>query len=124
MRDRHEPLIAKRRASERRGQFSEYVVAAFLMLKGHRILGRRVKTGAGEIDLIAVRGRRIAFVEVKQRRSMEAAEASIGDEQRRRVRRAAELWLARHERYQQHESGFDVVFLVPGKLPRHIPNGL
>lgn len=114
----------ERRARERRGRSAELVAAAALMLKGYRIAGRRVKTPAGEIDLIAIRGRRVAFVEVKQRRSLAEAEASITDRQRERVRRAADQWLARHPRLQAHELGFDLIFILPRAWPRHIANGL
>ena len=54
-------------ARYRRGRLSEWLAAAALLAKGYRILGRRVRTPYGEIDLIAVRGRRLAFVEVKRR---------------------------------------------------------
>jgi putative endonuclease len=95
-----------------------------LRLRGYRILARRHKTPLGEIDLIAVRGRRVAFVEVKRRATREAAEAAITAGQRARVRSAAGLWLARNARYQSHDVGFDVVFLVARQWPRHIENVL
>jgi putative endonuclease len=47
---------AERRMRLRRGRVSEAFAAAVLIAKGYRILGRRVKTRAGEIDIIAVRG--------------------------------------------------------------------
>ena len=53
---------------ERRGRIAEWIAAAFLCLKGYRILARRYRSKLGEIDLIAVRGRRLAFVEVKRRK--------------------------------------------------------
>ncbi len=113
-----------RRARYRRGRRSEWVAALLLMAKGYRILRRREKTPAGEIDLIAVRGRRLAFVEVKRQQTLEEAQASITPRQRQRVRRAALLWLGRHARYQQHELGFDIVFVLPRRWPKHIENGL
>ena len=82
-----------RRARYRAGRWSEWIAAALLMAKGYRILGLRAKTPKGEIDLIAVRGRRLAFVEVKRRLTLEDAEASITSRQRERVRQAALLWL-------------------------------
>lgn len=94
------------------------------MVKGYRILGLRAKTPKGEIDLIAVRGRRLAFVEVKRRLTLEDAEASITTRQRERVRQAALLWLARNARYQQHDLGFDLVFIMPRSWPRHLQNAL
>ena len=95
-----------------------------LRLRGYRILAWREKTPLGEIDLIAVRGRRVAFIEVKHRTTLEAAEASITPAQRARIRRAAGLWLARNARYQSHEMGFDIVFLVGVRWPRHLENAL
>ncbi|CFX06945.1 conserved protein of unknown function [Candidatus Filomicrobium marinum] len=106
------------------GLMAERVAATWLMFKGYRVLGRRVRTAGGEIDLIAVRGRRLAFVEVKQRRNVGAAQASIQLRQRQRVRRAAELWLSKRRSFENHDVGFDVVFLVPWRWPLHIQNGL
>jgi Holliday junction resolvase-like predicted endonuclease len=61
----------------RRGRVSEAFAAAVLLAKGYRILGRRVRTRAGEIDIVAVRGKRLAFVEVKRRLTREDAEAAV-----------------------------------------------
>jgi putative endonuclease len=114
----------QRRARNRSGHRAEWLAALALRLRGYRILATREKTPLGEIDLIAVRGRRLAFVEVKRRATRETAEASVTDAQRARVRRAADLWLARNERYQTHEIGFDLVFLVGRSWPRHLENAL
>ena len=117
-------LATERRRRERRGRTSEWLAAALLVAKGYRIVALRHKTPQGEIDLIVRRGRRLAFVEVKARTSFALCEASITTTQRARVHRAADLWLARNPRYQTHDLGFDLVFLVPRRLPRHIANGL
>jgi putative endonuclease len=114
----------ERRARLRRGRLAETFAAAALMAKGYLILGRNVKTRAGEIDIIAVRGKRIAFVEVKRRRTTDDAEAAVGARQAARIRNAADYWLARRPRYHAHEQGFDLILLVPRRWPRHIPNGL
>jgi putative endonuclease len=119
-----EPGPNERRARLRRGRVSEALAAAVLMAKGYLILGRRVKTRVGEIDIIAVRGKRLAFVEVKRRLTPEDAEAAVSARQAARIRRAADHWLAHRTRYHGHEQGFDVILLVPGRWPRHIPNGL
>ena len=113
-----------RQASERRGAWSEFAAAAALMLKGYRILARRWKSHHGEIDLIAVRGKRLAFIEVKQRPTLEDAHHAITETQSRRVRDAAELWLARNKRYQDHDIHFDAVFVLPRSWPRHVEEGL
>ena len=64
---RNTTASAERIGRYRRGRLSEWLAAAALLAKGYRILGRRVRTPYGEIDLIALRGRRLAFVEVKRR---------------------------------------------------------
>lgn len=115
---------SERRARERRGRNAEWLAALSLRLRGFRILATREKTPLGEIDLIAVRGRRVAFIEVKRRATLEAAEASVTAAQRSRIRRAANLWLARNERYQTYELGFDLVFLIDRHWPRYVANGL
>jgi putative endonuclease len=114
----------ERRARLRRGRFAEMLAAAALMAKGYRIVGRNVKTRAGEIDIIAVRGERLAFVEVKRRLTHGDVEAAVGPRQAARIRAAADYWLAKRPRYQQHVQGFDLVLLVPRRWPHHIPNGL
>jgi putative endonuclease len=119
-----EPGPHERRRRVNRGRLSEALAAAVLMAKGYRILGRNVKTRVGEIDIVAVRGKRLAFIEVKGRTTHEGAEAAIGARQAARIRRAADHWLAHRPRYHGHEICFDVVLLVKRRLPRHIPNGL
>jgi putative endonuclease len=114
----------ERRQRYRRGHAAELRAAVLLRAKGYRILARRLESPLGEIDLVAVRGRRIAFVEVKARRTIAECEAAISQATRTRVRRAAGLWLGRNPRYQEHEQGFDVVFVIPWRWPWHIPNGL
>jgi putative endonuclease len=115
---------AERRARLRRGMLSESLAALVLICKGYRILARRHRTRCGEIDLIAVRGRRLAFVEVKRRTTMAGAEASIGPRQQQRIRDAADRWLARNPRFHNHDICFDLVFLVRRHWPQHIENGL
>jgi putative endonuclease len=115
---------AERLGRYRRGRFSELLAAAILMAKGYRILARRCRTPYGEIDLIAVRARRVAFVEVKRRATREEAEAALTQHQARRVARAAEFWVGRNARYRDHDRGLDAVLVVPGRLPAHLPDAL
>lgn len=116
--------LRERRRRYWRGQRGERLAVAALMAKGYRILGRRVTTAAGEIDIIAVRRGRLAFIEVKRRATLAAAEASVTGSQRQRVHRAADLWLARHARYRDYELGFDLIFILPWRWPRHLVNAL
>lgn len=118
---------ARTTARQRRvrlGSRAEWLAEAFVRLSAHKILARRYRTVVGEIDLIAVRGRRIAFIEVKRRDSFAACEASITGKTRSRVRRAAGLWLARHPAYADFDAGFDVIFIVPMRVPRWLRDGL
>ncbi|MCL4766194.1 MAG: YraN family protein [Hyphomicrobiaceae bacterium] len=121
---REHQASSTRRRRERRGRLSELLAAALLCLKGYRILARRYRSRAGEIDLIAVRGRRIAFVEVKRRPTLEAAEAAKTRGQAQRMARAAEQWLWRHPAYRDHEIGLDALLVVPRHMPRHQPDAL
>ncbi len=113
-----------RRAAERRGRFAELIAAALLVLKGYRILDRRHRGPYGEIDLIAVRGKRLAFVEVKQRRTIEEAQNAVSARQASRLGDSAERWLWRHPAYREHRIGLDTVLLGPRCLPRHVPDAL
>lgn len=118
------PATSDRLARYRRGRWSEWLAAAALMAKGYRILGRRVRTPFGEIDLIAVRGRRLAFLEVKRRATRDEAEAAVTSRQASRIARAAAFWVARNRGFAGHEQGLDAVLVVPGRLPVHIPDAL
>lgn len=114
----------RRRASWRWGHRSEFLAAAFLVCKGYRILARRYRTPAGEIDIVAMRGNRIAFVEVKNRPTLEAAQSAIAGRQISRIHRAADLWLARNPECQSRDLGFDIIFMLPWKRPVHLMDAL
>jgi putative endonuclease len=118
--------IDERQARHRAGVRSEWIASVVLRLRGYRILDRRWRSSAGEIDLVAVRRKRLTFVEVKHRADItdEEAHASVGPAQRRRVRRAAELWVARNRAYRDYEVGFDLVLVAPRRWPRLIRDGL
>ena len=109
-----------RRLAERRGRRAETLAAWYLRLKGFRILACRYRTPVGEIDLIAKRGRLVAFVEVKQRPSDAEAAEAVGAYGRQRIARAAAAWLAAHPAAAALDLRFDVIVAVPGRLPRHI----
>ena len=106
----------ERRRRHRSGLNAETLVAALFAITGYRILARRFRTPIGEIDLIATKAGRVTFVEVRRRSTSEGCEAAI-PMLRYRVRRAADLWLSRNPSYQQHDIGFDLVFVVPWRFP-------
>ncbi|MBP5858761.1 YraN family protein [Marivibrio halodurans] len=113
---------AKRRHAERRGRRSEALALWWLRLKGYRVLARRARTPVGEIDLIVRRGGLIAAVEVKARPDLASAAESLGPAQRRRVARAFAHWLTHRPALAALDQRFDLVLVVPGRRPRHIPD--
>jgi putative endonuclease len=110
----------QRRAREKSGRRAEASAALWLQLKGYRILDRRARTPHGEIDLIALRGNILAFVEVKARARREAAVEAVTPELRSRVERAAQMWAGRRRGMELRNWRFDVVAIVPGRLPHHL----
>ena len=112
----------KRVRAYRSGLFAETVTALLLRLKGHRIVAQRYKTPVGEIDLVALKGKRLAFIEVKRRRTAEDAAWTLPAKQRRRIVRAAQYWLAGHPDFANHDIAFDVVLAAPWTWPHYIAN--
>ena len=93
----------------------------WLMAKGWRILGFRLKTPEGEIDILARRGQVLAVVEVKTRPTVEAALAAVSPAQQARLRRAGEALAARRPGLARLFVRLDMVALAPKRRPRHIP---
>lgn len=110
-----------RQKARRRGALAEYRAALALMLKGYRILGFRVRTPLGEIDLIARKGDLIACVEVKARRSLEMAVFAVTPAAQHRIRGAAGLWLSRRADAARLSVRFDIVAVRPWRWPIHLP---
>jgi putative endonuclease len=109
-----------RQQAERRGHAGESLAALWLRLKGYRILARRLKTHAGEIDLVAAAPfGPVCFVEVKARAAARAAAESVGPSQQTRIARAASLYLASRPGLARRGSRFDIVAIAPGALPVH-----
>ncbi|MGZ6014772.1 MAG: YraN family protein [Phenylobacterium sp.] len=109
-------------AARKSGRRAEVLAALWLMMKGYRILGFRLKTRQAEIDLLALRGRTLAVVEVKQRTSLLAALETVTYDQRQRLRRAGAALAAGRPALQGAAVRLDLMALAPGKLPRHIPD--
>ncbi|MDB5722813.1 MAG: YraN family protein [Alphaproteobacteria bacterium] len=109
----------KRRKAERGGRRAEAIAAWWLRLKGWAILARRMRTPVGEVDLVARRGRVVAFVEVKARATRTEAELSLDDYRLRRVAAAAEALAHRYAR-PGDDLRIDAIFIVPRCFPRHI----
>ena len=112
----------RRRGAHLFGLKAESIAALLLRLKGYSILARRFAVSGGEIDLIGQKGDVIAFVEVKARGDLEAAAGSISATKRRRIARAARVWLARNPWAAGFTYRGDAVFVAPRRLPRHAPS--
>ena len=90
------------------------------LLRGYKILGTNVWAGGNELDVIARRGRRLVFCEVKSKGGPGLGDPleMVGPEKQRRLRRAAEAWLAAHPELARLEISFDVIAVREGKLQR------
>ena len=111
----------RRVEAERKGRKGEALAAWWLRLGGWRILARRQKVAVGEVDIIARRGRTVAFVEVKWRSSGAELDHAIDVWRLRRVARAAEALAPRFVRAGD-DMRLDVLLLAPRRWPRRIVN--
>jgi putative endonuclease len=108
-------------AAEKRGRRSETWAALLLRLKFYRIVARRVRNHAGEIDLIArAPSGLVCVIEVKARADHASAIDSVGQRQRARIARAAELYVAGRPELGAKGLRFDIVTVSPRALPHHI----
>jgi putative endonuclease len=98
----------------------ERIAARHYRLRGYRILGANVRSGRYELDLIARRGRRLVFVEVKERAPdlFGGGVAAVNAEKRRRVRRAAAAWLQSHPETASLEIRFEVAAVTDRRVER------
>jgi len=110
-----------RKAAERNGRDGETRAAWFLRSKGWRIVDQRVRTPAGEVDLVARRGNLIAFVEVKTRKTAAELDYAIDEHRLARVAAAAEILMPRYAG-PGDDVRIDVVLIAPRTWPRHIEN--
>jgi putative endonuclease len=99
---------------------AERRAARWYRLRGWRIVGANVWAGGNEVDLIARRGRDLRFVEVKEKRGGRYGDPvdAVTPEKQRRVRRAAETWLAARPELADLRIAFDVVAVRDGRLER------
>jgi putative endonuclease len=92
----------------------------FYRLRGYRVLGTNVWAGGNELDLVLRRGRRLVFCEVKEKASGRRGDPleMVGLEKQRRVRRAAEAWLATRPDLVALDVSFEVAGISGGRLER------
>ena len=117
-RDRRQTGLRAREAGRR----GELLAAFWLMAKGYRILGFRLRTPQGEIDLLARKGAVLAVVEVKLRGTIEASLEAVTRRQRERLRRAGAAFAARRADLADAAIRLDLMALAPRRWPCHIPD--
>jgi putative endonuclease len=102
------------------GLKAESFAAHYLRLKLYNIIGQRVRNHAGEIDIIAARTRTIVFVEVKARAKIDYE--ALTTRQSKRIRQAAEVYLASKPKFHNYDVRFDLILLAPWHWPVHLEN--
>ena len=107
-----------RQKAERRGRMAEWAAMAFLMCKGYRILGHRLRTPYGEVDVAAWKSGVLVIVEVKARNTYDAGAYAVTPMAQQRIARAAQT-LAGRWRLTSAPIRFDLVVVGSGLLPRH-----
>jgi putative endonuclease len=108
------------RSSRKLGAEAERRARRFYRLRGYRVLAANAWAGGNEIDLIVRRGGRLVFCEVKEKASDGFGDPAemVGPEKQRRLRRAAEAWLAERPELEELEVVFEVVAHRSGRLER------
>jgi putative endonuclease len=110
-----------KRAAETRGRRMEFWAALWLASRFYRVLGWRVKTPVGELDLVALSpGGILCFIEVKARALEGAAAEAITARQRARIERAAALYLGARPALRHKAVRFDAILMTPRRWPNHV----
>lgn len=110
----------RRKATYQRGVDAENRCVQSLTAAGWQILEQRARNGAGEIDIIALDGETVVFIEVKFRKILSEAAYAISLRQQKRIAQSAEIWLAENPTHQTRSARFDAILLAPGGQARHI----
>lgn len=109
----------QRIANERRGRLAEHLAAIYLIAKGYRLIGRRLRTPVGEIDLLLRHRDTLVFVEVKARATLDSGVRALHPAAARRCTAAAR-WLAARHGWPGAVLRHDAVVIRPWALPHHL----
>jgi len=107
-----------RARAERRGRVAEWAAIAFLMAKGYRILGHRLRTPFGEVDVAAWKNGVLVIAEVKARSTYDAGAYAVTPKAQERIARAAQA-LAGRWRLTSAPIRYDLIVVGAGWLPKH-----
>jgi putative endonuclease len=104
------------RTSKEKGTDGEDIAVEFLREKGYGILQRNFRIRSGEVDIIAVAGETIVICEVKAWKTfpVESLEYALSADKRRRIIRAASLYLRDNPVYDRYHVRFDVIHVDTG----------
>jgi putative endonuclease len=102
------------------GARAERRARLYYRLRGYRVLAANARAGGNELDLVLRRGRRLVFCEVKFKAGPRFGDPAemVGPEKQRRLRRAAEAWLAAHPELAGIDASFEVLAVTPGRVER------
>ena len=100
------------------GRAGEEEAALFLERKGLKIISRNFKSRYGEVDIIAVDGEALAFIEVKNwsKFGIDSLEQAINKKKQRRIIETAKYFLSLHREYIYMVIRFDIVFISPAEI--------
>jgi putative endonuclease len=113
---------ARGAASHARGRQAEGLACRALERDGWTVLGSRVRTEAGEVDLIAERDGLLGFIEVKCRPTLAAAAAAVTPRQQARLLLAGEILLGQHPEWGRNGVRFDLLVVDNAGTVRRIAN--
>ncbi len=99
--------------STAQGQAGEERAARFLKRKGFKILGRNIRLGRGELDIVACNHDLLLFVEVKTHKTRESGLLALHEDKCARLLSAAESWRAIHAQYAHLQCRFDLIIVTP-----------
>ena len=108
------------RSQRRLGPEAERRVRRHYRLRGYRILAANARAGGYELDIVVRRGRTVTVCEVKARTGPDygAPAEAVGPQKARRVRQAAEAWLALHPELAGLDVRFEAVAVSGGRIER------
>jgi putative endonuclease len=114
------PSSSSSKSSKRLGVEAERRVRRHFLLRGYRILAANVWAGGNELDLVVRRGRRLVFCEVKAKSGDNFGDPweMVNVEKARRVRRAAEAWLAARPELAELEVALEAVAVRGRRVSR------
>ena len=106
--------------AEQRGRRAETLAAWLLRFKGYKILDMRKQTPHGEIDIIALKGKILAIVEVKQRPTLDQAKDALHNANLSRIEEAAYFYQAKRSKLDNKDIRFDAVYVTAGLRMKHV----